>query len=82
MRFVFILFHLKEWEFRFQEYFIWGNLTPENISRLLGHIFFFFVIYNFYPGSGSGYACSSPTASILHVVLVQISVVKMVMPSY
>ena len=41
----------------------------------------FFFIYNFYPGSGSGYACSSPTASILHVVLVQISIVKKVMPS-
>ena len=42
---------------------------------------FFFYIYNFYPGSGSGYACSSPTASILHVVLVQISIVRKVMPS-
>ena len=43
--------------------------------------FILFFIYNLYPGSGSGYACSSPTASILHVVLVQISIVKMVMPS-
>ena len=52
------------------------------VMRLVvsGPIFFyFFFIYNFYPGSGSGYACSSPTASILHVVLVQISIVRIIM---
>ena len=65
------------------------HTTSEDIDREVhttseetrSPVFFFFIIYNFYPGSGSGYACSSPTASILHVVLVQISIVRKVMPS-